>query len=236
MILCRRREISPPAAPVVNGEHTTAARAVPVYSNIPATVSDEHDNRIPCTSQPMTSLPKHMRSCCGKTHSPLPLLSERHCSSDHDNQVYQSHHHQSLTGESWAETHHQTDTSAASSSRSPDLHYYHVLERPEYYNWDWLVQGESGSPHKLLLRGASRNNNRKVTIGEHDGNNDSQYHWNVVLTTSPNSAKEDQNLNRSTSSKRVGRHLYQRLDHFTLEPLQDYTKVIIGHHNDESHT
>ena len=162
MILCRRREVSPPAAPVVNGEHTTAARAVPVYSNIPATVSDEHDNRIPCTSQPMTSLPKHMRSCCGKTHSPLPLLSERHCSSDHDNQVYQSH-----------------DTSAASSSRSPDLHYYHVLERPEYYNWDWLVQGESG--HELLLGGTSRCN-CKVAIGDHRGDSDSQYHWNVAVS------------------------------------------------------
>ena len=187
----------------------------------------------PMISVPMPTLPSHMNVDFRWRAYSLPLLSERTGTINHVNQLRHNQHHLSLEGNRESRLdYQQIDVSNAASVSSPELHYYHVLERPEYYNCIWL-EGEDG--HELLLGQAKRSNRQRITINEDDSESDSEYHWRVVLT----SGQEDgQELDRSTSSKRVGRHLYRRLDHSTLEPLQDYAKVSIasGHHDsDGSH-
>lgn len=213
---------------VVNTRHVIPPRSVPTYSNIPATINDE-DNGRPYISYPLPIVLD--TGSRWRTHS-LPLLSERSSSINRGNQLQQNQYHVSLEGE----IRHQQETASRSSfrpPRSPDLHYYHVLERPEYYNCLW-TEGEGNGEVPLAEVDAS--NQKSVTIQADDSDNDSLYHWKVVLTSS--TREEEPDLDRSSSSKRVGRHLYRRLDHSTMVPHQNYAKVSIGQQDfdgDESH-
>ena len=237
---------------VVNTEHAALPpSSAPSYSSVRIAVNEGDQNpshpqpqdqpmtspalppTSPMMSVPMPTLPSHMNAESRWRAYSLPLLSER--TSGTINQLRQhNQHHLSLVGNRESRLdYQQIDVNNATGSvSSPELHYYHVLERPEYYNCIWL-EGEDG--HELLLGQAKRSNRQRVTIKEDDSESDSEYHWRVVLTSGQD---EGEDLDRSTSSKRVGRHLYRRLDHSTLEPFQDYAKVSIasGHQDsDGSH-
>ena len=239
---------------VVNTEHALPSSA-PSYSSIRIAITNEGDQNpspspprprpqdqpmtsptmtsLPLTSPmmsvPMPTLPSHMNAEVRWRAYSLPLLSERTGTINRVNQLRHNQHHLSLEGNTESRLdYQQIDVTNVGSVSSPELHYYHVLERPEYYNCIWL-EGEDG--HQLLLGQAKRSNRQRVTIREDDSESDSEYHWRVVLT----SGQEDgQDLDRSTSSKKVGRHLYRRLDHSTLEPLQDYAKLSIASERQDS--
>ena len=231
---------------VVNTEHALPPSSVPSYSSIRIAVTNEGDQNLspqdqpttsPMMSMPMPTLPSHMNAEFRWRAYSLPLLSERTGTINRrTNQLRHNQHRLSLEKNRESRLdYQQIDVTNAGSVSSPELHYYHVLERPEYYNCIWL-EGEDG--HELLLGQAKRSNRQKVTIKEDsDSESDSEYHWRVVLTTDQDS--DGQDLDRSSSSKRVGRHLYRRLDHSTMEPFQDYATVNIasGHQDsDGSHT
>ena len=239
---------------IVNTEHSLLPpSSTPSFSSIRVAVTNEDDGNLshhtqdqqqtsptmislpvtsPMTSVPIPTLPFHMNAEFRWRAYSLPLLTERTDTINHVNQLKQNQHHPSLEGnrESMPD-YQQIDVSNAASVSSPELHYYHVLERPEYYNCIWL-EGEDG--HELLLGQAKRSNRQRVTIKEDDSESDSEYHWKVVLTSSGGQEEDGRDLDRSISSKRVGRHLYRRLDHSTLEPLQDYAKVSIASSNHDS--
>lgn len=216
---------------VVNTGHVIPPRSVPTYSNIPATINNEDNNGRPYISYPLPIVLD--TGGRWRTHS-LPLLSERSNSINRGNQLRQSQYYVSLEGE----IRHKHETGSRTSfrlPRSPDLHYYHVLERPEYYNCLWTGGEGSG---EITLAEASTSNQKSVTIPGDDSDSDSLYHWKVVLTSSTRQEEPGQDLDRSSSSKRVGRHLYRRLDHSTMVPHQNYAKVSVGHHDfegNESH-
>ena len=199
----------------MNSGHVIPPMSVPTYTDIPAIVGSEDSNG-PNITQPRASLGRHhlnTNSPDWRTHS-LPVLSDKRGSSLRVGQLRHNRHHASLEGE------------RSLRSRSPDLHYYHILERPEYYNCmqlegedcDDILQGHMGAYYP-----------KEVTI-EDDSGSDSEYHWRVVLTSS--TREEEPEVGKSSPSKRVGRHLYRRLDHSTMEPHQDYAKVSIGRSQD----
>ncbi len=233
---------------MVNTEHALPPSSVPSYSSIRIAVTNEEGDQnpshpdqpttspsLPLTSPmmsvPMTTLPSHMNTESRWRAYSLPLLSDRTGTINRRvNQLRHNQHRLSLEGNRESRLdYQQIDVTNTGSVSSPELHYYHVLERPEYYNCVWL-EGEDG--HELLLGQAKRSNRQRVTIKEDsDSESDSEYHWRVVLTTDQ---EDGQDLDRNSSSKRVGRHLYRRLDHSTLEPLQDYAKVNIASANHDS--
>ena len=195
------------------------------YSDLPATVSKEvEENGKPYISQPIASLPTLLNiSSRWKTHS-LPLLPDKRASINRGTQLSQSQrHHASLERETRQSFHRHSAGSAALRSRSPDQHYYHVLERPDYCNCTWL-EGEDSD--ESVNAKDTNTSNQRVTIQGDESDNDSLYHWRVVLTSS--AREETEGLDQGSSSRKVGRHLYRRLDHSTLEPIQDYAKVSIG--------
>ena len=214
---CRRTDASPDhPTSVVNSGHVIPPMSVPTYTDIPAIVGSEDSNG-PNITQPRASLGRHhlnTNSPDWRTHS-LPVLSDKRGSGLRVGQLRHNRHHVSLEGE------------RSLRSRSPDLHYYHILERPEYYNCmqlegedcDDVLQGHTGTGYYP----------KEVTI-EDDSGSDSEYHWRVVLTSS--TREEESEAGKSSSSKRVGRHLYRRLDHSMMEPHQDYAKVSIGRSQD----
>lgn len=252
----REQESSPVPMSIVNTEHSLLPpSSVPSYSSIRVAVTNEDDRNLshhtqdqqqtsptvtvtsPMTSVPMPTLPFHMNAELRWRAYSLPLLTERTDTINRVNQLRQNMHHLSLEGNRESRLDYQEiDTNNVASVSSPELHYYHVLERPEYYNCIWL-EGEDG--HELLLGQAKRSNRQRITIKEDDSESDSEYHWRVVLTSLEGQENGQDLGDRSTSSKRVGRHLYRRLEYSTMEPLQDYAKVSIAssnHDSDGSHT
>ena len=249
----RRRgelEESPVRTSVVNTELALPPSSVPSYSSIRVAVTNEDEvspsharaqdqptmMSLPVTSPltpvPMPTLPSHVNMEFRWRAYSLPLLTDRTGTISHGVDLRQNQHHLSLEGNRESRLDYQQIESNVASISSPELHYYHVLERPEYYNCIWL-EGEDG--RELLLGETNRSNQlQRVTIKEDDSDSDSQYHWRVVLTSSGQDEGQ-QGLDRSTSSKRVGRHLYRRLDHSTMEPFQDYAKVsIVSEHHDSN--
>ena len=207
----------------MNGSHVISPTSVPTYTDIPAVVeSEDTSGNRPIVGQPKASIQRQLNTDSQwKTHS-LPVLSSdehRLGFSQRVSQLRHDRHYASLEGERSLRSH------------SPDLHYYHVLERPEYYNC--ITLNDDGNDALLPgQRQAGKYYPKEVTI-EDDSGSDSEYHWRVVLTSSIR--EEDQDItDRSNSSKRVGRHLYRRLDHSTLEPHQDYAKVSIGCSQEDS--
>lgn len=218
----------------MNSGHFIPPGSEPTYSDIPATVSNEgEEDGNPFISQPIASLPTLLNiSSRWKTHS-LPLLPDRRASINRGHQLSQNcgHHASSLLeGDISRGFSRRSRGSVALRSRSPDLHYYHVLERPEYYNCNW-VEDEEGDRTDVSPTEDANGGNQKVEIQGDESDSDSLYHWKVVLTSSTREGQDQ--LDKNSSSKRVGRHLYRRLDHSTLEPLQDYAKVSIGQHNSQ---
>ena len=249
--MSRRRELEASPAPVsvVNTEHAHPPNLTHSSIRVVVTNTNEdppsHNNgdqpmmpllaTSPMTSVPMPTLPSHINVDFRWRAYSLPLLTETTGAINYMNQQRQNQHHLSLavrTKESRLDTeqdYQQIDEVNAASVSSPELHYYHVLERPEYYNCIWL-EGENG--HELLLGQSKRSSRQRVTIKEDDSESDSEYHWKVVLTSS---AGPGQDLDLNTSSKKLGRHLYRRLDQSTMEPHQDYAKVSIASSSMEHH-
>ena len=132
---------------------------------------------------------------------------------------------------------------------SPEVHYYHVLEQPEYYNYDWLSSNSNG--RELLLqswrekivngreRADGKNEWQSVGLAVEDETGEEQYHWKVVPTAKQHlPVRERLGSKSSVSRGSLGskssvsrgsqrRHLYQRLDRATMETAREYAKVSI---------
>lgn len=100
----------------------------------------------------------------------------------HDCTGTPSHHRLSLTN-GYEDERHMTSNIARTKARptshrpsSPETHYYHVLEEPRYYNFNWLARNAEGRELILQNRGGEKEkvDERAISSPNNHGNEESQ--------------------------------------------------------------